>query len=56
MVFTQNININNVINNQEVMKICKEHPECKDCPLKDNDVQLKGGLTRCETGRGKGGK
>ena len=55
-MFAQHININNVANSQEFMKICSEHPECKDCPLKDKDVQLQSGLIRCETGRAKGGK
>ena len=54
MVFTQQVNFNtNMVDNQEIMKICKEHPKCIDCPLKDKDVQLQGGLTRCETGRAK---
>lgn len=44
----------NMANSQEFMKICKEHLECKDCLLKDKDVQLQGGLTRCLTGRMKG--
>ena len=57
-MFTQHININemNMANNQEFMKICSEHPECVDYPLKDKDVQLHGGLTRCETGRMEGDK
>lgn len=55
MVFTQQVNFGaNMVNSQEFMKICKEHLECKDCPLKDKDVQLQGGLTRCETVRMKG--
>lgn len=53
MVFTQNINLNNIANNQEVMKICTEHPECVDCRLKDNDIRLGAVLVRCETGRAK---
>ena len=44
----------NTTNNQEFAKLCSEHPECKGCPLKDKDIQMKGGLTRCITGRGKG--
>ena len=55
MVFTQQVNFGaNMANSQEFMKICSEHHECKDCPLKDKDVQLQSGLTRCETGRAKG--
>ena len=36
------------------MMICSEHPKCKDCPLKDEDIQLQSSLTRCEIGRAKG--
>ena len=52
-MFAQHININgmNMVNSQEFKKICSEHPECISCPLKDKDVQLQGGLSRCETGR-----
>lgn len=53
-MFAQHININNMDCSQEVMKICSEHTECKDCSLRDKDVQLQGGLTRCITGRAKG--
>ena len=54
-MFTQHININNMASNQEFMNICREHPECEciGCPLKDKDVQLQSGMTRCETGRSK---
>ena len=57
-MFAQHINFNgmNMVNSQEFKKICSEHPECISCPLKDKDVQLQGGLTRCETGRMKGDK
>lgn len=53
-MFAQHININNIASIQEFMKICSEHPKCIDCPLRDKDVQLQGGLIRCETGRMKG--
>ena len=53
-MFSQHININNFVSSDEFMKICTEHPECKNCPLKDKDIQLKNGITRCETGRAKG--
>ena len=55
-VFTQQVNFGNMGGNQEFMKICSEHPECKDCPLKEEDMQLQSGLTRCVTGRMKGDK
>lgn len=48
--FMQNISVNNMANSKEFMKICSEYPECVGCLLKDKDVQLQGGLTRCETG------
>lgn len=55
MVFAQQVNFGaNMANSQEFMKICSEHLECVGCPLRDKDVQLQGGLTRCETGRRKG--
>ena len=54
-MFAQHINIINMASDQEFMKICNEHLGCKDCPLKDKDIQLQSGLTRCETGHRKGG-
>ena len=27
------ININNIAELQQLQQICKEHPECKNCPL-----------------------
>lgn len=57
MVFTQQVNFGvNMANSQEFMKICSEHLQCVGCPLKDKDVQLQGGLTRCEMVRMKGDK
>lgn len=50
MIF-QNININIAPNNGEVMKICTQHPECKDCPLKEGDMNIQNYIVRCETGR-----
>ena len=47
----QNMSVNN---NQEAIKICSEHPECKDCPLKTSDININNIVTRCETGRTKG--
>lgn len=56
MVFTQNININDVVNNQEFMKICTEHLGCKDCPLKDQDMNIQNSVITCLTGRVKTSK
>ena len=55
MIFTQQVNFNNMGSNQEHMKICAEHPGCNGCPLKDNDMNLQGSVVRCETGRAKKG-
>ena len=52
MIF-QNININATFNDNEVMQICTQHPECKDCPLKEGDMNIQNSVVRCETGRGK---
>ena len=52
MIF-QNININVAPSNNEVMKICTQHPECKDCPLKEGDMNIKNSVVICETGRSK---
>ena len=50
MIF-QNININFAPENDEVMKICTQHHECKDCPLKEGDMNIQNSVVRCETGR-----
>lgn len=42
--------------NQEFMNICKSHPGCKDCPLKNEVMNVQGTKLRCETGRSKGNK
>ena len=53
-MFVQHIDIANIADSQEFMRICSEHPGCDGCPFRYEDVQLQGGLTRCETGRMKG--
>ena len=50
-MFAQHININDMVNSQEFMKICTEHPECKGCPLVNG--QVVDGLF-CENGKTKG--
>ena len=54
-MFAQHININgmNIAGSQEFMRICSEHLECKDYPLKNKDVQLQSCMTRCGAGRRK---
>ena len=51
MIFQQEVYFG--VDNQDFVNICKEHPECKECPFLTQDINLKGGLTRCDTGRGK---
>ena len=52
MIF-QNININAAFNNNEVIQICTQHPECKDCPLKEGNMNIQNFVVICETGRSK---
>lgn len=52
MIF-QNININDMVNNNEFIHICTQHPECKDCPLKEGDMNIQNSVVRCETSRSK---
>lgn len=51
MVYAQNINFGSMAVNQEFVRICSEHPGCKDCPMKEKDINIQGMLVRCETGR-----
>lgn len=54
MIFQQvNLGAINQATNQEFMKVCKSHPGCKDCPLKNSDMDIQGTILRCETGRAK---
>ena len=52
MIF-QNININFAPENDEVMKICTQHPECKECQLKEGDMNIQNSVVICKTGRSK---
>ena len=51
----QQINIGaiNQMIGQEFMHICKQHASCVGCPLKTQDMEIQGGVIRCETGRAK---
>ena len=40
---------------QQATKICMEHPECKDCPLLNGDMNVGNSVIRCETARMKRG-
>lgn len=54
MIFQQvNFGAINQVVGQEFMNICKSHPSCKNCPLKNNDMDIQGTKLRCETGRAK---
>ena len=41
-------------NSEEVEKMCKENLDCKDCPLKTQDMEISGSMVRCLTGRSNG--
>ena len=51
MVFTQNIQFDQMRSLEETQKICAEHPECKDCPLLTREIQAQNAIVICETGR-----
>ena len=54
MIFQQvNLGVINQAINQEFMKICKSHPSCENCPLKNSDMEIQGVMLRCDTGRAK---
>lgn len=57
MIFQQvNLGAINQVFNQEFMNICKSHPSCENCPLKNNDMDVQGVMLRCDTGRAKENK
>ena len=57
MIFQQvNLGAINQAVNQEFMNICKSHPSCENCPLKNNDMDVQGVMLRCDTGRAKENK
>lgn len=48
------ININGMSDFQEAAKVCREHPECKGCPMiAGQPMQTQTGVVYCETGRNK---
>ena len=54
-MFTQHINFNNIVVNQEIVKICIEHPKCIGCPLFCEDKQIGNSVIRCENAFAKKG-
>ena len=57
MIFQQvNLGAINQAVNQEFMNICKSHTSCKNCPLKNGDMNIQDIVLRCETGRAKENK
>lgn len=40
--------VNNQAVQQEIYNICSNHPECKDCPFKTQDLNIGGSMIRCE--------
>lgn len=55
MIFTQNINFNNMGANQELANICATHPKCIGCPLLNDDKQIGNSVVRCENAFAKRG-
>lgn len=54
MVF-KNINFGDVGTNQELARTCSEHPECKDCPLLNENRKIGNIMVRCENAFAKRG-
>ena len=51
MIF-QNINfVDQTPVDDDVMKICRNHPECKGCPLKTKDMNIQGTTITCVAGK-----
>ena len=50
-IFNQQVNMEDFVTQKEISVICVNHPECKECPLKNGQVYKN---YVCETGRVKG--
>ena len=46
-----NFNSENSMVLQQAVKTCSEHPECKDCPLLNGDMNVGNSVIRCETAK-----
>lgn len=56
VTFTQQMGGFQTPNLSEVTKICTQHPECKDCPLLTQNLNIGGATVTCVTDRQKGVK
>ena len=57
MIFQQvNFGAINQAVNQEFMNICRAHPSCINCPLKNSDMDIQGTKLTCLTERQKENK
>lgn len=54
MVFQQTVSMENMELFQYASQVCREHPECGDCPLRKDVMQFGEVTLRCETGLAKG--
>lgn len=49
--FNQQVNMEDFVALKEISAICANHPECKECPMRNGQVYKN---YTCETGRNKG--
>lgn len=50
-IFNQQVNMEDFVVQKEVQNICANHPECKECPMRNGQVYKN---YTCETGSNKG--
>ena len=55
MMFTQQVHFQgNGLVDREFDKICKEHPSCEGCPLREDSMKISESAVTCITGKMKG--
>lgn len=55
MMFTQQVHFQgNGLVDREFDKICREHPSCEGCPLKEESIKISESVVTCITGKMKG--
>lgn len=57
MMFTQQVHFQgNSLVDREFGKICREHPSCEGCPLREDSMKIGESVVTCITGKTKGVK
>ena len=57
MMFTQQVHFQgNGLVDREFDKICREHPSCEGCPLKEESIKISESVVTCITRKMKGVK